>query len=164
MRTKMFIAVCVMSGLTISAHATVINHGTYTTDTTSGLDWLDTSFTANQSYDQVTTELAGGSLNGWRYATADDLFTLISNFTGTPSTKPTASFTFGALAQLIAYLGPTYTNPDLTVLDGIIDEEFQPGMHFAAQMFTSSEYKIDVATSNSLLANDNEAYPSSLLV
>jgi hypothetical protein len=35
------------------AHATIVDNGTYTTDTITGLDWLDLTATAGQSYNSV---------------------------------------------------------------------------------------------------------------
>lgn len=62
------------------AHATIIDHGTYLTDTTSGLDWLDLTYTVNQSYDQALTRLAPtGDLYGWRVANGTQFIGLYNN-------------------------------------------------------------------------------------
>jgi hypothetical protein len=54
------------------AHATLIDNGAYTTDTTSGLEWLDWSLTTNMS---LTDAL---DLNaGWRSATAAEASSLM---------------------------------------------------------------------------------------
>jgi hypothetical protein len=56
--------------LSTSANAAIIDNGTYTTDTSTGLDWLDLTATAGMSYNQVSAELgAGGIFEGWTYAT-----------------------------------------------------------------------------------------------
>lgn len=56
-----------------------IDHGSYTTDTTSGLDWLDLTQTHQQSYRDVVAELDNnGTYSGWRVATlqeTQDMFT-----------------------------------------------------------------------------------------
>ncbi len=38
-----------------AANAFLIDHGNFTTDNTSGLDWLDTAFTDGRSYNSVTS-------------------------------------------------------------------------------------------------------------
>jgi len=48
-------------------------------DTNSQLQWLDLSITANQSYNEVMTQmLQGGTYEGFRYATRDEVFQLWS--------------------------------------------------------------------------------------
>ena len=54
---------------------------TITRDTDTGLDWLDVTVTRGLSYNQVTAELgAGGTYEGYRYATMAELDALIVNF------------------------------------------------------------------------------------
>lgn len=65
---------CVVSLLSliwfVEAQATLIDNGTYTTDTESGLDWLDVTGTTNQSINYVLSQLGpGGIYEGWHYAT-----------------------------------------------------------------------------------------------
>jgi hypothetical protein len=61
--------VCIsVLGSSGSAYATVIDLGTITRDTDTGLDWLDVSATANLSYNQVVASALVQS-EGWRYAT-----------------------------------------------------------------------------------------------
>ena len=43
-----------------------------TTDTATGLQWLDWSLTTNRSYNDVFAQTQGGNLDGWRYATEDE--------------------------------------------------------------------------------------------
>ena len=71
--------------LPFQAHSTIIDNGDWTADTISGLDWLDMKFTKSMSYDSVlsaTTANDGNLLSGWRYATKNDLKTLIDAFDG----------------------------------------------------------------------------------
>ena len=63
----------------LSANATIIDNGSYTTDTITGLDWLDVTETLGLSVDQV---LASPLYNDWHYATADQFSTLIYNIIG----------------------------------------------------------------------------------
>ncbi|NOQ76980.1 MAG: hypothetical protein GQ475_04155 [Methylococcaceae bacterium] len=67
----------------ISVKADIIDNGTYTTDTLSGLDWLDVTASINKSYNDVIDQFdANGEFSGYRYATANEFNTLISHYTG----------------------------------------------------------------------------------
>ncbi len=69
--------------LSTSAHAAIIDHGNYTTDTSSGLDWLDLTETIDMTYAEVTAQLGpGGSLQGWRYATVSEVSGFFDAFGG----------------------------------------------------------------------------------
>lgn len=68
----------------------IIDHGYYTTDVNTKLEWLDVSITSGLSYNAVMSRTEeGGDLSGWRYATIDELTELLGNwgwFTG-PATS-----------------------------------------------------------------------------
>lgn len=71
---------CIFLICTSSVHATLIDHGTYTTDDVSGLDWLDVTTTVNQSFNYVSSQFGAGSLyEGYRHATVDEVAQLVSN-------------------------------------------------------------------------------------
>jgi len=77
-------ALVVSVGLSTTANAEFIDSGTYFTDTTSKLDWLDVTTSINQSYNSVAAQLKPGEkLDGWRYATAKEFNQLLSNYTST---------------------------------------------------------------------------------
>ena len=57
----------------LPAQAALIDNGTYTSDTESGLDWLDFSETVGLSY---TASLAANS--GWRLATNPEVTNLVA--------------------------------------------------------------------------------------
>jgi hypothetical protein len=62
-------------------NATIIDNDTYLTDSLSGLDWLDLSATYNQARRTVGTRLQNsGDLSGWRYASRNEMFGLVSRF------------------------------------------------------------------------------------
>ncbi len=64
----------ILFALSINANAALINNGTYTTDSATGLDWLDLSLTNSMSYDQVSSQFGvGGLFEGYRYATVAEL-------------------------------------------------------------------------------------------
>ena len=105
----------VAMGLLISAsltQAALIDNGGFTTDTATGLDWLDMSNTDGNSYNQTLTAIsAGGSLVGWRFATSAEFDGLINAAVGTPYTQ-TGVWDAAILDQmktLQGYLGATFT-------------------------------------------------------
>jgi len=68
---------------TVTANATLINNGTYTTDTISGRDWLDLTETTSKSLDTVITLLAPGqALAGWKLAAYSDVYALFDHAGG----------------------------------------------------------------------------------
>lgn len=78
--------------LSTPSHATltgIVDHGTYLTDTTSGLDWLDVTASLNRSYSDISSQFGvGGDFEGWRYATAADFGALLANSGITSSITP----------------------------------------------------------------------------
>lgn len=77
------IALLLFSGSSNASKASFVDHGIYTTDTLSKLDWLDVTETGYKSYNKVVSELgAGGKLEGWRYATGIEVNQMLSNYTG----------------------------------------------------------------------------------
>lgn len=77
-------AICLSLLLPFSAaNAAIIDNDWYTTDTESGLDWLDVTITDGLTYEYVSTQFgSGGEYEGWRYATAEEFNTLTSHYTG----------------------------------------------------------------------------------
>lgn len=61
------------------ATAAIIDNGTFTTDTTSGLDWLDLTETVNMTYNDV---IADAAFVGWRYATVAEVTIFFESFGG----------------------------------------------------------------------------------
>ena len=67
----------------MSVNAVLIDNGTFTTDTVSGLDWLDVTESAFESYNTVSAQFGvGGRYYGWRYATGAQFNQLVSNEAG----------------------------------------------------------------------------------
>ena len=72
---RRFILGALLAGLSVTASATVVDNGDFTTDLDNGLDWLDLSFTNNLSYDYVASQTGvGGQFEGWSLATASQIF------------------------------------------------------------------------------------------
>ena len=123
--------------------------GWITTDSSTGLKWLDVSLTAGQTFDEVRTGI-WYSL-GFRYATKDEVKTLFAN-AGTPDDGFNVSITHPAetlaLAQL---LGPTLVNPGRVSVAGFIgtdffDEVITQSNHPVGQTFSAQLGKIDYLT------------------
>lgn len=116
MMKKILSLVCIALFANFSNGA-IIDNGTYTTDTESGLDWLDVNVTSNLSFNEVTELMKPeGAYDGWRYATVDEFEQLVSNF-GVPSSGADCSFgltfcsgQFGTnplILEVTSILGPT---------------------------------------------------------
>jgi hypothetical protein len=102
-----------------NAHAVLVGvndsfdeQGTYLTDINSGLDWLDVTATAGRSYNDVyaATQDSNDALYDWRYATADEVNGLVSNWLGlaTPiTTYDQVVQPEGGIDDLVQMLGST---------------------------------------------------------
>ena len=64
--------------LQINQH--IQDHGNFTRDLTSGLDWLDVTATRGMAVHEVNSAIITGNLAGWRYATANDFGQLMTSF------------------------------------------------------------------------------------
>jgi len=92
---KGLLSLAVLSTLSLTVNASFIqindniqDHGVFTRDLTTGLDWLDVTETRGMSYNQVQGQIGVGDIyEGWRYATYSELDTLILDFGYTPSTS-----------------------------------------------------------------------------
>jgi hypothetical protein len=113
---KILTACLLGSVLTFSSHTYAapidfIDNGNYTTDTKSGLDWLDVTLSVNQSYNYVSSQFGvGGEYEGWRYATGIEFNTMVSNFTDeshTPSDFSLRIHEEGKIDALVGFLGST---------------------------------------------------------
>ena len=90
---KGLLSLAVLSSISLTATASFIqindniqDHGVYTYDTVTNLQWLDVTETRNLSYSQVQDQMvANGALEDWRYATVSELDTLFLNFGMTPA-------------------------------------------------------------------------------
>jgi hypothetical protein len=111
---KLFMIVALLCGIQ-NAGAAFIDSGTYLTDTTSGLDWLDVTASVNRSYNDVSSQFGvGGDFAGWRYATGLEFNTMIEHWPGAVA-RPFWAWVDGDIVQpegvadgLIAALGDTY--------------------------------------------------------
>lgn len=83
---KFLTALCITITVALSGntHATLIDNGLFTSDTATGLDWLDLSVSAGQAYNSAATQN-----DGWRYATNEEVEDLFNTaFEGYYSHRP----------------------------------------------------------------------------
>lgn len=100
----MFLAVAAIP----TARATLVDHGPFTTDTATGLDWLDLPLTLGQSRDSV---LAGAYVaHGWRYASDNEVSALFLGVGADPAalTSYYSSRNYLPAKTLAELLGVTY--------------------------------------------------------
>lgn len=92
--------------------AELINSGMFTTDTVSGLDWLDFSATQDLSTTYVSENFeTGGRYAGWRFAEFYEVKALFDNAGATgPYDGAYRSGSFnGAASRLISLMGATHS-------------------------------------------------------
>ncbi len=99
----------------------VQDHGTYFSDTQSGLDWLDVTASVNKSYNYVSTQFgSGGEYEGWQYATAAQFGSMWGNITGealaiTGLNQRAPGKRGAIIGEVIDLLGDTVLSGDLAV-------------------------------------------------
>lgn len=126
-----------------NAGAAFIDSGTYLTDTTSGLDWLDVTASVNRSFNDVSSQFGlGGDFAGWRYATKDEFSGLVGHWSGLGGplwgggviNYPHSGV--GSIDGLVAALGPTYVWPVAAaplaqfLVDGLLGDGFIPNYRY----------------------------------
>jgi PEP-CTERM motif-containing protein len=121
------------------ANATILDNGSFTTDTATGLDWLDLTATAGQSYNSVIGSPPPGA---WAYATLGQVSTLFDdaggvgpyNFSGGNGSAVVEGAATSLLRSLMGDLGP-FGLPGAAGITADIDPSqggFGPFPHFLA--------------------------------
>jgi hypothetical protein len=87
----------------VQARAELVNHGTYTTDTVSNLDWMNSSLTLGMTYQQALQK-------GWRHASRAEVDALAKRYIGTAEGKYSVGQDFNQTLRVIALLGVTLEN------------------------------------------------------
>ena len=106
---------CFLASLCFGATAALVEHSSFTTDTSAGLDWLDVTATQGLSYGQIQASALVTS--GWRFATGDELSGLLANFGLPPVTRNSLNSypdttVRTAVRQVSDLLGNTFTPPN----------------------------------------------------
>lgn len=84
MNIKTLLTLCVLSTFLSlgTAHGALIDKGDFSTDSTTGLDWLKLSRVNGLSYAQVSAGAGGYTSSGWRFANATEVVNLFSSNIG----------------------------------------------------------------------------------
>lgn len=147
---KNFIPALFLIVSTIS-NAALIDQGNYVTDTYDGKDWLKLNVLNGYSYSEVLAGTYGYTTSGWRYATKDDLLSLLTNYVG-PSTGdypgfPTSHYSTEALPgamYLVTAMGMNVAFNDSRAVYNITGDVYE-GLHqITLQGFFDSGIKEDV--------------------
>ncbi|NOX09698.1 MAG: VPLPA-CTERM sorting domain-containing protein [Gammaproteobacteria bacterium] len=105
--------------LSINVSASLIDKGTYTSDTVSGLDWLDLTATTGLSYNYVSSQLgSGGLFDGWSYAGVMRIETLIQHAGGTSPFTGWTTINNGVVSSLLNTWGQTQTFLESRIITG----------------------------------------------
>ena len=112
----------------------------WTTDTSTGLDWLDfdggaAPATSQRSYNDVKSQLLpGGDYQGWRFASRSEVYQFVLNVTGLPSltAAPNRSTSNDGATDLVAtWTGYTRSVGTLDIVFGFVGEETFDGVFYA---------------------------------
>jgi hypothetical protein len=88
--------------------AQIVDNGSETLDSSTGLVWLDVSLTVNRSFVYVNSQFGpGGEFDGWRYATADEVRTFWTNAGIPVLTGAFVTENFDPVSALMALTGLT---------------------------------------------------------
>ena len=132
LRVGVLLIVIVYNG---AINAAFIDNNTYTTDTVSGLDWLDITATINRSYDDINSQLSS-EFFGWRYATTPEVYTLWNNFGVNLNVCGNCSLLVHGVHPVTAYASGLLGNADsisyqyLTIgLTSTVNEYWESGLY-----------------------------------
>ncbi|QPK64004.1 VPLPA-CTERM sorting domain-containing protein [Methylomonas sp. LL1] len=102
--------VILLAASPLKSEASLIHQSNFTTDTETGLDWLDLTVTSNRTYSEVLSDSIL-SAEGWHYARQSDLLLFINHVTGYDFVTYTGYNIYNTpevLDPVIALLGDTY--------------------------------------------------------
>lgn len=134
-----------------AANAALLDKGDYVTDTYDGKDWLKLNILNGYAYGDVLAGALGYTTSGWRYATTDDLLTLVNNYVG-PSTGdypgfPTSHYSTEALSgaiDLVTAMGMNAAFNDSRAVYNITGEVYEDLHQITLQGFFDSGINKDV--------------------
>ena len=119
------------------ANATLIDNIDWSTDTDSGLDWLDVTNTVGRNYNEISSLMDyGEEFYGWRYATGAEFQEMVINFTGvnTASWDTVLYWDSQIIQELQSLIGTTYfdSNNSLYGTQGFLEDTNINGNHMGA--------------------------------
>ena len=104
----LLIAALLQGSMMMNANAALISGGagTFFTDTTTGLKWLNYQPTLGLSFNYVDSQLgSGGIFSGYRVATSAELLQLVTDASGQNVGYSTSAYTAHSLATLMTLIG-----------------------------------------------------------
>lgn len=116
--SKLTLVACVFSlNLVCNCHAALVSgdhplfgEDSVTFDTSTGLTWLDIPFSADRSYNDISSEFGpGGDFEGFRYATSGEVISLWLN-AGIPVIPGNDPSNVVPISGLIDLIGATFDN------------------------------------------------------
>lgn len=146
-----FALVGIVLTLSNSANAALIDNGSFTTDTASGLDWLDLTQTVNTEYSVVESQMgAGGQFEGWTLASRDQVITFLGNaggngvYDGTNNTQINTDSGWntennGVVAPLLDIWGNFSNDPQNHSAHFIFDEQNQFDHYTMGYLFDTTK-------------------------
>jgi hypothetical protein len=158
--------------------------GSLTTDSESGLQWLDLDLSTDISYNSMLTELSDGGLYaGYRYATASEVGTLFIN-ADIPDVNSGSAANVGPAQDLITLLGATKsfrgvdeifgitatmtTTGEVGAVSAILDHSYNGGVAFYdANTVSGPVYGLDyndVSVGNWLVKTAEVPIPSAFIL
>lgn len=159
---KKFVLFVLFFGFSIAANASLISlddagfgADSVTSDTESGLDWLDLNFSTGLSYNQLIAETSGGGMfDGFRLAEISEIQTLF-DAAGLPAIGSTTS-DFGAVDALIDLIGSTSNQGSFLQSLGITATPGEGSGHLVTGLdfFTSGGIPFYVLTEGLTYANN----------
>jgi len=132
---KQIVGLAYLALVSLPLNAAILDLGLITRDTDTRLDWLDVSQTNGMSVESVTSQMGmEGAYYGWRYATPDELDTLLINFGYVAQTQgcefqvvhcdSNVPKSDAVVENIVAVLGATYTSSTWSGIAGILDSNF----------------------------------------
>jgi len=102
-----------------NSEAMLLDLGSITQDTNTGLDWLDFRLTLDRSYDDVASQLGfGGEFAGYRYATESDVVNLWQDFGIRYIGQSSSTVNVAPVGNFISLFGQTGTSGNLPMSQG----------------------------------------------
>lgn len=122
----------------ISSDWMTANDGLITTDSISGMEWLDWSHTASRSYDDISSKFGFGmEFHGFRYATQMELTELYTNVGFTFPTN-VGSSNVSIVPDFLSFFGVTASGARIgTGTEAIYDLSITSGKHAVAVAYST---------------------------
>lgn len=117
--------------LSTSVNASLIDNATFTTDTRTGLDWLDLTQTQGIDYNGVSAGFGlGGRFEGWGYATTAQVSELLNSAGGNGTYNGWSAANNGVALPLMGLWGTLDTANGIQQSYFIMADGTSPGQHW----------------------------------